>query len=140
MILNKAKYNVRTGKWSIKYITNGKSDDDNWSFVKWKTKEKIPHNGKLFVEWKTKKKIPHNGKANNMLYKENVQTNFQSVKLQTEVFPYAAVLFVTVTIIDNQPDTKLIGETKWANTKYKQVLRYYQEKDEKEADTPYLYI
>ena len=50
------------------------------------------------------------------------------------------VSFVTVTIIDNQPDTKLIAGKKWAGMKYKQVLRYYQEKDEKEADMPYLYI
>ena len=39
-----------------------------------------------------------------------------------------------------QPDTKLTGETKWAGTKYKQVLKYYREKDDKGAEMPYLYI
>ena len=48
------------------------------------------------------------------------------------------VLFTTLT--NDQPDTKLIGETKWAGTKYKQVLKYYQEKDEKEAEMQYIYI
>ena len=68
MILNKAEYSVREGKWLLKYNTSGKSGDDIW----------------LFVEWKTRKKIPRVGKANNSRYKEtmkkNVQTNFKTNK------------------------------------------------------------
>ena len=33
-------------------------------------------------------------------------------------------------------NNKLIGVIKWAYTKYKQVLKYYQEKDEKESKIP----
>ena len=65
-----------------------------------------------------KTELDNDGKANTS-YKENRKT---SVKTNC------------------QPDTKLIGETKWMGTKYKQVLRYYQEKDEKGAEMPYLYI
>ena len=43
---------------------------------------------------------------------------------------------VTVIIIDNQPEANLIGVTKWADMKYKQVLKYYWEKYGKEAKIP----
>ena len=49
---------------------------------------------------------------------------------------YKAVSFISIIIIDDQPDTKLIGETKWAGTKYKQVFKYYQDKDGKGAKLP----
>ena len=57
--------------------------------INWKAKEKITHNWELFVEWETKEKIPHNGKANTSYKenkKENVQKNYQPVKLQTGEF------------------------------------------------------
>ena len=66
---------------------------------------------------------------------KNVQTNFKTNKLQTG-FPYETISFKAITIIDDQPDTKLIGEMKWAGTKYKQVLKYYRDKDGKEANMP----
>ena len=59
MILNKAEYSVREGKWLLKYNTNGKSGDDIWPFI----------------EWKTRKKIPCDGKANNSAYKETIKNN-----------------------------------------------------------------
>ena len=59
MILNKAKYSDREGKWLLKYKTNRKSGDDIWPFV----------------EWKTRKKIPRDGKANNSTYKETIKNN-----------------------------------------------------------------
>ena len=34
IVLNKAKYNVRMGKWSNDYNMNGKLGDDNWIIVK----------------------------------------------------------------------------------------------------------
>ena len=58
-------------------------------------------------------KLDDDGKANTS-YKENkktsVQTNYQPVKLQTGASPYEVVSFTTIT--NDQPDTKLIGETK----------------------------
>ena len=45
-------------------------------------------------------------------------------------------MFLAITIINSQPGTKLIGETKLAVTKYKQVFKYYQEKDGKESNIP----
>ena len=59
MVLDKAKFNVRIVKWSNKHNMSGKLYDNDQPFVKWKTKEKIPHNVKLFVECKTKEKIPY---------------------------------------------------------------------------------
>ena len=56
--------------------------------------------------------------------------------MQTGKFPYEWVPLVTVTIIDNKFDTKLIGETKRAGMKYKKVLKYYQEKDGNKAKIP----
>ena len=46
IILNKSEYSVRTGKWLTTYNSNGKSDDNIWPFVEWKTRKKILHNGK----------------------------------------------------------------------------------------------
>ena len=46
MILNETEYSVRTVKWLTKYNSNGKSDDDIWPFVEWKTRKKISHDGK----------------------------------------------------------------------------------------------
>ena len=122
MILNETEYSDRTGKWLTKYNSNGKSDDNIWPFV----------------ECKNRKQIPHNRKANKRSCKvnmKNVQTNFKTNKLQTG-FPYETISFKAITIIDDQPDTKLIGEMKWAGTKYKQVFKYYQDKDGKGAKIP----
>ena len=102
-VLDEEKYKIGMGKWSMKYYSINR----------------ISYNDiKPVVEWKTREKILHGSGSNNAWYNRNINQFVQTglIKLQG-TSSYEAVSLIMVTIINNQPDTKLIDGTKWANTR-----------------------